>query len=526
MITGIKKKKGFTLIELLCVIGVLGLIFTIVYVGIIRNINGAKENISKSNERLILTAAEDYTNEYKNTKSWKNNIDKDGNIEFCVSLKSLINYGFYNAKTKNIDELKDKYAIYVRGNNGVYDYKLIPLNIENNVCSVTKFVSDIEFTDSFITITDENNIEMLEIGYSLDKYEDGKYKFNINLKNILNIEEVTDIYTVYVAVILDISGSMNGNKLDNAKNAAINLSKQIIDNKLIEDNSYVSLVLYNSKPLIKREFKHEYLTDSDFDSAYGGTNTSGGIDAAISLFKGINTSDKVMKYTILLYDGEPNIYSRLYYNNKFIDSNNPLYFDNFDINKLSSGDCGAFCNDYINNSVNYLKNTINSNLITFGYDFNGTDSLKEISTIDNDFCSDSNYNKDSNSYCYYEGASDSIYQIFSNLSNKINREVNKASASKIKVNVKFNDKLEIESLEDNELNYEFDLTKEEVSYNQDYIIQINTECSDEMCELDLFDSTSSITLELYNENNELINTITSSNSPKINVGKNTFSIIN
>lgn len=407
-----KKKYGFTLTELLAVIVVLAIIFSITIIfsgGIIGDVT---KNIDDATKKIILNAANEYVIEFRKTNDkWKENVDENGEISFCVSLQSLIDKGYYDDKDEYVSKNKDKILVSVRMDTSkVLDFNLVENNDENinNYCIYNKSNSDLDNRVGDITIRDDSDKENIgKLSYKVDKIDGKNYDVDINFSTTLSIETVERTVPVYVVVVLDNSGSMSGTAWNNARTAAISLSNTIISNL---DDANIALVQFNEEPILSRKFENKMLKNSNFIYPTGNTNVSGGLDLSASLYKELDSiPDNSMLYTVLLYDGEPCQVSYLLSGNgKILYNDNILlqevYYSNFlsAYKKQNSNYSLGYSSDtnisYIQNAANYLKNTINSKLITIGYDFLGSNSLKEISSMDNDFCANSNYSVSSYKY--------------------------------------------------------------------------------------------------------------------------------
>ena len=403
-------KCGFTLVELLAVIVVLGLILGIISYAIGNIFGNVLSKIDDTTKNIILDAAEEYVLEYRNKGDWKENVANNGDVSFCVSLKSLLETGYYDYDDEfvvdNVDEL---FVSVLINSNKVSKYVLIEKKDVEEKCNYSLSKSEIDKYKEEIDIKDDSDNSLGSLEYQIDKI-DNTYATDIDFSVFLNEGLMSINAPVYVAIVLDNSGSMVGSAWNNAMSAAINLSKTVID-KL--NGSQVALIQYNDGPMLVRNFQNKALTNSSFLLPTGGTNVSGGLDLAASLFKELGEiPDYAMLYTIILYDGEPTYYSYLQKMNSssiIYNSSTQLYYDNFytaftganesynHLYKISSSisRCSQ-CYNYIINAANYLKGeNINSKLITVGYNFSSSDSydkqLKEASSIDSNFCSNSDY---------------------------------------------------------------------------------------------------------------------------------------
>ena len=407
-----KVRRGFTLVELLAVILVLALILVLVSFMMGNIFGNVLSKIDNATKNVIVDAAEEYVLEYrKKTDSWKENVDSNGNITFCVSLNSLLETGYYDYDDEYVVDNKDKLFVSVLiDDKKVFKYDLIDDSDVDGVCGYTLSDSSLNRHDGKIDIMDDNNENSIgNLEYQISEIDGKKYDVDINFLAELGVETVERTVPVYVAIILDNSGSMVGTAWNNARTAAIQLSETIINDL---DDSQVALIQYNEEPKLSRKFEDKVLAKTDFINPSGNTNVSGGIDLTSSLYNSLDIPDNAMLYTILLYDGEPKQYSYLLNKNtnkKIYNSNSSnweLYYGNFLSAYYGVNDSYNLLYDsyssisYVINAGNYLMNNINSKLITIGYDFSGSTDLKKVSTQDNEFCANSDYGE--NIYRYEE----------------------------------------------------------------------------------------------------------------------------
>ena len=408
-------RKGVTLIELLAVILIIGLIIVSAYFFGFNRVDSVKDKLNNTQRKLIIDSAGDFVAEFRKKKdNWLENINDNGEVNFCVSLESLINSGFYKKTDDFIMKNKDKLLVSVKVNQAqVYTYEIIN-NSESEIaaaCLYSNVDSNLYNQKGIINIKNDNDVVIGTLGYDVKKNSDKEYDLNTNLLAELGIEEIEMDAPVYVAIILDNSGSMIGEAWTNAKNAGIELSNTIINNI---DNSKVALIQYGDSPILVRDFENKALSPASFVNPVGGTNVSGSIDLTASLYKELNIPSYAKLYTILLYDGNPNYYSTLKTNSKYnskviYNTNTTTYYDNF-LSAFKNNNSDYIYNNVSNMSVasgsaqnfsasaaKYLKENIKSKLITIGYNFNDTSEtgikMKEISSIDNSFCDSSDYSK-------------------------------------------------------------------------------------------------------------------------------------
>lgn len=342
------KRRAFTLTELLAVILVLSLISSIC-IGIVmyslKDVNNLIDDVTKE---TIFSSAKQYAIENRKTNEWKEEIDNEGNIIFCVSLDSLIDKGYFQTKKNNYDKFKDKYAVRFVIKNGVYSYEFVNLSDitdDSDICKYGKRTSELMGSENnkitneikITEVNDENKDDSKEFGnfnYYLSKIDESKYLFNYNLDlNFYDIVEATN--NVYINLVLDGSGSMvdSTNGYITSMNKMIDFTNNLSNN--LGNNVKISLIGFGSYPKLLRDYDSLALTYKDFglfgsecgfdedgnindeknfkSSAcknkyyLGYTNTSGGLDMATSLiFNKVpySTQNKNI-YTILLYDGDP-----------------------------------------------------------------------------------------------------------------------------------------------------------------------------------------------------------------------------
>lgn len=406
------KKKGFTLIELLATIVIVALVFIISGV-LIYNKKDVDERLTSAQESLIINSASDFVNEFRNRKdNWLENISDDG-ASFCVSLTSLIDLGFFKSNSDDyIMKNKDKLLVSVKVDaNQVYSYDII-INSDDNInasCLYKDIDSFLSNTKDSIDIKNENSTSIGTLGYDITKISNTKYDVKTDLSVKLGSDMIEIDAPVYVAIVLDNSGSMIGDAWDRAKEASIELSKTIVDNIT---SSKVALIQYGDSPMLVRDFEHKVLSSNSFVEAGGGTNVSGSLDLVASLYKELDIPSYAKLYTILLYDGAVNYYSYLKENKtsnaKYVyNRDTSVYYNNFlsAFNK-ENGTYTYYYGKIINytvttmakysiDSAKYLKNNIGSKLISIGYNFDNDSSLgidmKQLSSIDNSFCDSSDY---------------------------------------------------------------------------------------------------------------------------------------
>ena len=108
-------KKGFTLVELLGVITILGVLSLIVFPIVLKQINGARGNISNATKLLIVDAAKDYID--KNSDDFK----KVNGISYCIGMDDL---DLIDLKDENFNDIDKSKKVRVNYNNG-FNYDVV-----------------------------------------------------------------------------------------------------------------------------------------------------------------------------------------------------------------------------------------------------------------------------------------------------------------------------------------------------------------------------------------------------------------
>lgn len=461
----LKRKRGFTLVELLAVILILSLIFLISF-GIFKlSIDDVNNTIDSVEENIILTAANDYALEYRGSseanggKGWHEEVGDENNngvedISFCVSLDSLMQYGYYKNDDSNFDKHRNSKAVYFEIENGVTTSKIISLNdADGEKCEYfiksSSFAEDtVKNNEVLINSLNNNDKELGRFKYDVDELNNNRFKLNMDFNLDIN-SDFGDVRPLNFVFILDSSASMfyefdeNGNDIINnqgyklygdcdstsiryyyARKSIANFSNSINADDSKFKGSKMALIEFGGKDnvngtvKINKEFDVNPIKDDDFGCTnMGNTNLTAGIDVATKLIndKIIEDNDKKNTYVILLYDGTPSTYSRLKCDNKtynILDENfddiKDVYYDSYSKNVQG---CLMTAHDVLNSerendfkysrkasakSAEYLKN-LGVNFITLGYTFyNYYDDMKILATQNDDLCIDisdeNNYN--------------------------------------------------------------------------------------------------------------------------------------
>ena len=107
-------KKGFTLIEILAVVTIIGLLFVLVIPKITNSLSNKKEDISVINERLIISAAKNYVEDYIDEFA------KENSKTYCLPIKTLI-------KENYLEEAKD-----ITNDKDIVNTKCVKITFENS----------------------------------------------------------------------------------------------------------------------------------------------------------------------------------------------------------------------------------------------------------------------------------------------------------------------------------------------------------------------------------------------------------
>lgn len=453
-----KKYKGFTLVELLAIILILSLIISIVIIMFKEVFISTEQTINKTEKNIILSAANDYALEYRGTDGWIEEIEEDGTVNFCVSLDSLIKYGYFKNDSSNFEKYKDDYVVEFQIENGVYNYKFIPI-VDSSTCKFKDFESSINNSYIKTGINDDKGKSVGEFNYKVDKIDNKNYSLDFDL--LMKLKNIVKTDEVYITFILDISSSMEGSKIEKANEAIANFSQHFIDYTDVDVK--ISLIFFHWISGLARDFSSTPLSLSYLNSigTTSGTNYGAGLDMAISLMchRGLdinpldsqwcaNISDvpidnkKSKKlYAILLFDGEMNGYPYVK-----IDNGNALadsYEADFDVvkrekyyrNFLNSkqyvrgvNNFDSDFNKYIVPSINRLKNDLDVNLFMIGYHVNSSNVVKQYASVDNKLCIDG-YNYGGRTYCYYDSNKFNVNNILSSISDNI---INNLGVSSLK----------------------------------------------------------------------------------------------
>lgn len=397
------KRKGFTLIELLAVVAIISLLFCFGFVVVSNLVNSSNKMVDKATKNAIINAAELYAIEFRSSLNWEEEIKKIENSEntfFCVSIDSLINYGYFKDENNKLKDYRKENVVKFVVNNGVYDYEIIGKNDEeSSSCMYFEYETNIVSGSEGVIEINEISIDgnASTISYQLLKQDEEKILLNLSGDIKFKEEKLVDIIPTYIVLVIDDSLSMwchgssttyreNENKhpvctMNGTKVVSIENMKPFFDTvegqKIYKETNYAKAIdaasaffsnIYVEIPKAKVagvKF-HKYISfNSGFIPAnkyneiifgYGSfyqTNTGAGLDAASALLyfeeknKIVENLDNAFVYTVLLFDGQANFYPR------FNPSNGNL--QNLVVDDLR--------NDLLNNGVNREGYLMSSNIV-------------------------------------------------------------------------------------------------------------------------------------------------------------------
>ena len=136
-----KKDEGFTLIELLVTIGILSLVAVVALVLVNNLTENASETKKLVNEKSVIAAGKEYTNEFNDILDWKSNNEE---TMACITVEEVIKQGFLNKHLlddfvendeedyKDYDEYKGYSIKVIKSEANVNTYELL----ETNDCKI------------------------------------------------------------------------------------------------------------------------------------------------------------------------------------------------------------------------------------------------------------------------------------------------------------------------------------------------------------------------------------------------------
>ena len=258
----------------------------------------------------------------------------------------------------------------------------------------------------------------------------GRYKvqFTVKGKNVKN--ETSTTKDVYVVVVLDKSGSMEGKKWKNAqsgaKTFATSLLKNINDAKIalvtfsgtkndeevcenvwVRDNSFIgghyekkcTNYLNNDATIIRKFENANFSNVETFGKAEGGTNLGEGLNKALDLFNGENIPSDAFKYVVVLGDGKPTYYT-----------------DNEGKTAGPGGEMTTETKEYATTKAQALKN-IGAEIFSIGYSVSSNSAAEKVlKTI-------ASTNKDTDEIKHYisanGGDASNVASVFNNIATSI-----------------------------------------------------------------------------------------------------------
>lgn len=514
------KQKGYTLIEFLAVILLITIILGIATYSITSYIKNSKEKIKKIEVSALIEAGDIYYKEMQSTNKYKSYTTEDDIKYSCISVKSLIDMGYYKGNISFLNEklTKENTVIKVKEINKVPSYELITNYTKDKDCIYYDYTSTLE-NDTEIKLNNQDENNNIQLDTKIIKQSNNNY--TLKLKFTADVYEKIEKYTIplYVLEVLDTSGSMQGTKYINAVNASLELSNNLI-NKFTD--SYIGLINFSTEATLKRTFSHNKLTKSNYSSATGNTNILHALNLAYEEMNKVKNGEnniEPIKYIIFLSDGFP-----------VADYKKDSRCDYYSTN------CATALEEYSNK----IKQDLNTYFVVIGYNMSN-DIYKKIASQDTKgtICPDSDYTNNNIKYCYYNSDSQNINNLFNSISNSIEQTVKSQSLSKSTINIEFNKEIILYDSEGNKINnLNIDINfndKNEDILNKEYTYQITIDKSNEdnyICNYEKKECTSTINLfknyniDLYDLNKNHINRLEIKQTPTIVLTKKLKSYIN
>lgn len=141
--------------------------------------------------------------------------------------------------------------------------------------------------------------------------EDGVYQIDLSVKGKDKVTSESQTASIYAAVVLDNSGSMDNcflcifsdNKYKNAKEGTQSFAKTLLSKY---SSSQLALVTFSTNARVTREFENKNFDNTDFPRPKGLTYLSDGINTAKGLLDDKKKADSNAKlYMVILTDGYP-----------------------------------------------------------------------------------------------------------------------------------------------------------------------------------------------------------------------------
>jgi len=254
-----KQKNGFTVIELLVVIFLISLI-PLLFTG---NFGNTSKKIEEEQSETQIALLDDAIEIYYYLSMKDNNLNyyiEDEKIISCIGIKTLISNGYI---------LDDKYN-------------------ENSFAKVQVYKGELTYT----IVSNESTCEYDQISILNGNASIEQYGYNQNISTInsntlnvdidINFKTLIDSYfesykDTYVMVVLDATGSMNGEAITKANTAVTNLVANLSKDTNNKYNFCTGLVAFNSTSYLEQKF-----TNKPFVSALMATGESS-ISAALTM---------------------------------------------------------------------------------------------------------------------------------------------------------------------------------------------------------------------------------------------------
>lgn len=413
-----KNNKGYTLIEIIvCVllIAIIGTVFTMT----LHKKKDNDETRKESKEQQELDIAIDILSNNllsSNELNYYEDIENNKDSFFCLSKQKLIGSGLITENNELLNDLsEDTYIKVIKDKNGLYKMEK-PVNIDS-----CKYLSS-STTSSVDAENEKTDGTLKDDGYQLKHKitssasgEKNHYDYTLNFDLVTGdlVETLMNVYTVFV---LDGSASM-GSTFYTARDAAINLSEQLINSDTDNVKNYVSAITFsglwsnlNRNPIdSETEFLKRKLIISDFTYGEGSTFYYAAFEGALKKLNEVKANKEKNKYfVIFLTDGDN-------YTNGNHDDYNP------ELNALKK-----FLKDSkIENEK--LVETEYGKLIVVGYNYSGTGE-SELKRIASDGCEERE--------CFYSSSTSNVIKIFQDFFKLIQNEVNcYYDAAKISINL-------------------------------------------------------------------------------------------